>query len=496
MEQPVGADFEVYIVGPEDTLAGIALSRRSSIAEIKQVNKLWGNTIFPGQRLRVRKKRDRASPDPSAQRQQHASSGGGAGKRESAGTGTSVSGGAPGAGGSLMGSSSSSSSSALPLLVRLRDLFDQRDTLYAHHVVPRPVLPTRVTNTARLHLKVAPQLVSADDSRVLTIAAVLLRLHPFLAVNGSMTLTSTRLIFLPNLQDPHVRKLGSTMLQVDVPIANITGVKRVQAAELDTLVTEDVGLRLQEEQRFLDVIFRTDKGNIVVAPRAMKKKNETRKKMAGDEDNLQSLHFMLSPESMSVVRSKLVQHLEEANSSAVDGVPTLVGGEKTSIPTTRDLLELLPHIPPMFQGISKWYVRFATQIDGVSRTTLAAKVSDVTPLLLFVKTRKGETFGAFIGDELKYRHEHYGSDRSFLFRFNPFNVWFPAAERAGYFLLVNERGISIGTDASGRVALFVDDELSSGETQSCAVFNNEPLCDSGIRFEIAALEFYAFEPPS
>ena len=66
---------------------------------------------------------------------------------------------------------------------------------------------------------------------------------------------------------------------MDVPIPNISAVKRVQASELESLILEDVGLRLQEEQRFLDVVFRTDKHNIVVVPRAMqppKKKKSSR----------------------------------------------------------------------------------------------------------------------------------------------------------------------------------------------------------------------------
>ncbi len=499
MEQPAAAEYEIYIVAPEDTLAGIALSRSTSIAEIKLTNKLWGNTIFPGQKLKVRKKRDRASPDGTSPRHGPAAQGAApakhAGKRESASAGSAGGGGGGGGGGGVLPGAPAMASSQ-PLLVRLRDLFDQRDALYAHHVVPRAVLPTRVSNLARMHLKAAPRLTSSDDSRVITIAAVLLRLHPFLAVNGQMTLTSTRLIFLPNLQDPHVRKLGATLLQVDVPIANITAAKRVQAAELDALVTEDVGLRLQEEQRFLDVVFRTDTGNIVVAPRAMKRRPEARRKHASEEDSLQSLHFMLSPESLSVVRSKLMHHLEQSAAATADGIPTLVGADPAAcIPTRRDLLELAPHIPAMFQGVHPWYLRFATQVDGVSRTTLGAKLGDVAPLLLFVKTRMGQTFGAFIGDELKYGREHYGSDRTFVFRLNPFNVWF-AAERGGYFLLVNEKGISIGTDATGAVTLFIDDELAAGETHRSAVFNNDPLIDDGFRFEIAALEFYAFEPPS
>lgn len=392
------------------------------------------------------------------------------------------------------------------MLIRLRDLFDQRDTLYAHHVVPKPVVQTRVSALSRKHLMVSPQLRKSSDQlggseedRVITIAAVMLRLNPFLAVHGNMTLTSTRLIFLPNLQDPQVRKLGATLLQVDVPIPNITAVKRMQASELESMILEDVGLRLQDEQRFLDVVFRTDRHNIVVVPRAMqqKRKNESgaRRRTApvDPDEHVQSLHFMMSEESLAVARTKLVQYLDETPSSASDGVPVLVTGsdEIAGIPSKRDLIELMPHIPPMFQGLAKWYLRFSTQVDGVSRSTLLSKIGDTCPLVLFVRTRKGRCFGAFIGDELHFSRQHYGSDRSFVFRFGPFNAW-TAVERGGYFLLMNEAGLSIGTDTSGGVALFLDADLSAGETHACGTFNNEPLTDEGFAFDVALLEIYAF----
>ena len=51
-----------YIVSPEDTLAGIALARDTSIREIKRVNKLWSDTLWPGQKLRVPRRADKERP--------------------------------------------------------------------------------------------------------------------------------------------------------------------------------------------------------------------------------------------------------------------------------------------------------------------------------------------------------------------------------------------------------------------------------------------------
>ena len=54
----VAVQWEIHICNPEDTLAGIALSRNVSIREIKTANKLWSDTLWPGQKLRVPRKKE------------------------------------------------------------------------------------------------------------------------------------------------------------------------------------------------------------------------------------------------------------------------------------------------------------------------------------------------------------------------------------------------------------------------------------------------------
>lgn len=474
MEQP--EQLELYIVGPEDTLAGIALSRNTTIREIKAANKLWGDTIWPGQKLRVKKKERAVTEEGSS-----SSSSSHANSRDRSSTSSSK--------------HRAANASSVPLLVRLRDLFDRHDTIYAHAVVlpaPRRIAP-RVTASSRAHLSAHPQLRQDSEDHVISIAAVLLRLHPFLAVNGTVTLTPTRLMFLPNPHDPQVRKLGTTSLQVDLPTSNVKGCRRVKPADLDTMIAEDVGLELQEDQRFLEVLYKQDKNNIV-APREAKKRNDTPKKLGANEDDL-SIFFMLSPESLSVIRAQLVRRLEQVGSSSIcpnlELIPTVV-----PIPTTSDLIQLNPFIPLMFRGQPRWFMRFCTRVDGTSMSTLMRKVADVTPLIIFILATNGDRFGAFVGDELVYHREHYGSDRSMLFRLSDpgFSVWSATGNSGGYYLLVNEKGITVGSDVEGNVGLYIDYELASGETHACASFANEPLTSSGFRFEISVLEIYAFEP--
>ena len=334
-----------------------------------------------------------------------------------------------------------------------------------------------------------------EHKKVITIAAVLLRPRPFLAVNGNMTLTSTRLMFLPDLQDPQVRKLGATRLQVDLPSANIRGVKRVKPNDLDLLISEDVGLSLQQDQRFLQVMYKSDVQNIVAAVRETATNARRRERSLVAEDC--SLYFMLSPESLSLVRTQLVQRMEETG-VVTDGVPELVGTSDGAIPTHSDLFQLRPHIPLLFRDCPQWYRRFCTRSDGISRSTMMNRIYDVAPLLLFVRTTKGDRFGVYFGDELHHGREYYGSDRTFIFRLgddaDSFVVWTASAE-SRYFLLLNDDGLSVGADASGCVSLYIDSELSAGETHRSEAFENDPLIRSGFKFDIACLEFFSFEPP-
>ncbi len=161
-------------------------------------------------------------------------------------------------------------------------------------------------------------------------------------------------------------------------------------------------------------------------------------------------------------------------------------------------------------------------------STLLHRLSDVVPSVLVVLTTAGHRFGAYIGDPLRFNHQHYGSNRLVLFRLDPvekisspFAAGATAAAHANnlaalespsssfaawnctmkntYFLLVNDRGISIGADDAGNVGLFLDRELNCGETHLCSTFDNESLLgtsvDCGYSFTVSAIEVYAFEPP-
>lgn len=237
--------MEDYIVHPGDTLAGIALQRDMTLRELKTANKLWGDAIWPGQKLRVKR------------RERSVAAGGGVAGTPGGAAAVAGAGGAPAAAAISESQQTraraltehlqqrSSHNGSMPLLVRLRDRFEHHDSMYCHHRVltkPSTRSKTKVSAASRRHVFAAPPELreAAEDPRekIITVAAVLLRLRPFAAVNGNITLTSNRLMFVPNLQDPHVRMHGATSLQVDLPTVNIVGAQRTSASDLDHLIEE------------------------------------------------------------------------------------------------------------------------------------------------------------------------------------------------------------------------------------------------------------------
>lgn len=179
---PPAADSELtlYIAQRGDTLAGIALQRDMTLRELRTINKLWSDTLWPGQKLRVRRKavnpatRSRGKSEPAARAGSAASS----------------------SSSCTPASASASASTSQPLLVRLRDLTEHHDAMYSHHRVHARVgarSATKVTAASRKYVSaMPPQLraaVAHPDENVVTVAAVLLRLRPFAAVSGHMTLT-------------------------------------------------------------------------------------------------------------------------------------------------------------------------------------------------------------------------------------------------------------------------------------------------------------------
>jgi len=136
-----------------------------------------------------------------------------------------------------------------------------------------------------------------------------------------------------------------------------------------------------------------------------------------------------------------------------------------------------------------WTLVYSITRNGCSLANLCSKLAnyDQTLLLLITDTRK-TSFGAVLSaPNIKLKGKTYtGTPETFLFTFYPKLRKFLASGENNYFVQAMPDGISIG---GWRPALWLDDNLEKGTTNTSATFDNSPLTDE--HFIVRELECWA-----
>lgn len=174
--------------------------------------------------------------------------------------------------------------------------------------------------------------------------------------------------------------------------------------------------------------------------------------------------------------------------------------------TIRELFTLWSWLPvriTMYQPV----LLYTTEEHGCSLTTFYVRVEQQEPTLMMIKTCNNEVFGAYcssrwfernVKNDKGQRQAYFGTGETFIFSLYP--------ERAKYswvgidndkdlghsselFMAADSKMITIG-GGEGQ-AIWMDENIRFGKTDSCKTFNNPPLCASG-DFEIRVLEVYGF----
>ncbi|XP_056645914.1 GTPase-activating protein skywalker isoform X6 [Diorhabda sublineata] len=173
--------------------------------------------------------------------------------------------------------------------------------------------------------------------------------------------------------------------------------------------------------------------------------------------------------------------------------------------TIRELLTLWSWLPvriTMYQPI----LLYTTEEHGCSLTTFYVRVEQHEPTLLMIKTCNNEVFGAYcssrwvernIKDDRGNRQAYFGTGETFLFSLYPERAKYPwvgmevdkVQHGAELFMAADSKMITIG-GGEGQ-AIWMDENIRYGKTDTCATFNNPPLVPGG-DFEIRVLEVYGF----
>jgi len=174
--------------------------------------------------------------------------------------------------------------------------------------------------------------------------------------------------------------------------------------------------------------------------------------------------------------------------------------------TIRELFTLWSWLPvriTMYQPI----LLYTTEEHGCSLTTFYVRVEHHEPTLLLIKTCTNEVFGAYCSskwiernkkDDRGNRQAYFGTGETFIFSLHPGKAKYPwvgmevdnVHHANELFMAADQKMITIG-GGDGQ-AIWMDENVRYGKTESCSTFNNPPLCKSR-DFEIKVLEVYGFD---
>lgn len=152
---------------------------------------------------------------------------------------------------------------------------------------------------------------------------------------------------------------------------------------------------------------------------------------------------------------------------------------------------------------------YSSNEHGCCLTAFFMKVDSWEPTILIVKTNNNEIFGAYCSSDWADRHKqdnkgnrqlYFGTGESFLFSFSPKPIkycWIGIEENEGrltpaqqLFMSASNTMICVGSGEGQGLCL--DESLTFGRTETCATFNNEPLCSTK-DFTCTCVEVFGFK---
>ncbi|XP_067123155.1 GTPase-activating protein skywalker-like, partial [Centruroides vittatus] len=152
---------------------------------------------------------------------------------------------------------------------------------------------------------------------------------------------------------------------------------------------------------------------------------------------------------------------------------------------------------------------YSSNEHGCCLTAFYMKVDSWEPTILIIKTNKNEVFGAYCSSDWATRHKqdhggnrqrYFGTGESFLYSFSPNPIKYPwiglehhenhLTPAKQLFMCASNSMICIGS-GEGQ-GLWLDESLTYGRTETCATFNNDPLCSTN-DFTCTFVEVFGFK---
>ena len=171
-------------------------------------------------------------------------------------------------------------------------------------------------------------------------------------------------------------------------------------------------------------------------------------------------------------------------------LPIKIVGQNSSILTTEEIDELRDEFPKRYRNFN-WRSLYQMNTHGCSYHTFYEKTGHFEPVLLVLKSNKGDRIGAFASRGMKQSTKMYGSGESFVFSLLSdhdvcFYHW---SKKNDYFVTSTVDEIAIG--GGGASAIWIGGDLDHAYSQPCQTFDS-PQLTKDKSFRIVNLEAWTF----
>jgi len=162
-------------------------------------------------------------------------------------------------------------------------------------------------------------------------------------------------------------------------------------------------------------------------------------------------------------------------------------------------LQVIASWLPSSQSMSRMSMRYSLLRDGASLDSLLAHccVGDshhrqqYTSCVIIIEDSWGYVFGGYVAHPLRNCSSYYGNGESFVFSLTPNKETYKWTGRNDFFVMSNIHHLAMGGGGGG-FAFQLDDELSTGVSNSSETYDNQTLSSNEF-FKCLNVEVWTFD---
>ncbi|PRP84730.1 hypothetical protein PROFUN_07832 [Planoprotostelium fungivorum] len=431
-EKQVNPGISTYIVKATDTLSGLALKHKMSTDQIKQSNQLFSNQIYPGMVLYLKESNSNATTQDIIDFKRARS------RRSSS-------------------NSPQNPRPAVPTEGENQNGGNNSNSQESREEEPRKSLDMGRFVASKMNKEAEKEEIIKETVRYCG--------DEFRGgVHGDMTLTSSVVIFEPNLDDNTVMQNGILPYQLVLSVKDIFDVQMIN-----------------EDQRYhyddiLELSVLND-GEIKIYDFLM-----------GDKEMTKIYKYLIKYTSSTMNQYEqlpVVQKQKEKREESTGHIPEL-HGETSLLANPKHRERLSKRLPGRYR-YNDWKLLFSTQVHGVSLKTFYNRTENAGPSLLVVEDDKGGVFGAFASDSWRVEPRFYGTGETFVFTLEPQLEIYDWSEKNRNFMCSRQNFIAVG--AGPMFSIWLNDDFYNGSTHPCETFCS-PMLSTKEDFQISVVEVW------